>query len=262
MAVALAHLGVPTRFLSVVGDDQYGALAIAQLDEAGVDTSTVVVDPSALSGAVVILIDDQNERTIIPCALGAAYGNLSREHVDRLLMAAPKHLLLTGVALGADPTGLSYLHLARNVPAGTTLYFDPNLRQPAETVGPELTERFQEISRLADVVIAGEAEIAALVLERRAGQVFIAKAGAEGSVLTDVDGTSTHIPARRVAAVDTTGAGDAFAAGFVAARARGHDLVAAARYAAIAGALAVQSLGARVPTTWNQITEYTHEGLS
>lgn len=262
MAAALAHLGVATRFLTVVGDDDYGTLAIDQLAAAGVDTSTVIVDPQAASGVVVILIDAQGERTIIPCALGAAYEKLTIEHVDALLADPPRHLLLTGVALPADPTGLSYLHLVRNIPAGTTLYFDPNLRQPAETVTEELAERFREVSRLADVVLIGETEMAALGITRRDGQIFIAKAGDQGSTLTDSHGVVTTIAAHRVPVADTTGAGDAFAAGFVAARARGHAPEDSARFAAIAGALAVQTLGARVPTTWDQITTYTEEGLA
>ena len=262
MAAALAHLGVPTQFLTVVGDDEYGHLAVAQLEEAGVDTSTIVVDPEAASGTVVILLDDNNERTIMPGALGAAYGRLTEESVDALLASPPRHILLTGVALGADPTGQSYLHLARNVPTGTTLYFDPNLRQPPETVTPELAERFRELSRRADVVMAGANEIAALGLERRDGQIFVEKLGDQGCVMTDATGTVSRLPATIVPVVDSTGAGDAFAAGFVAAKARGHDDKSAAYCATIAGALAVQSLGARVTTTWEQITGYSEEGSS
>jgi ribokinase len=256
MAAALAHLGVPTRFLTVVGEDDYGHLAVHQLQEAGVDTSTIIFDTHSSSGVVIILIDDQNERTIIPCALGAAYEKLNASHVDALLARPAPHVLLTGVALGADPVGSSYVHLSRILPPTTTLYFDPNLRQPPETIGMELAERYREISARADVLMAGTHEIEALGLKHRQGQILIEKAGAKGAWITDADGKTVHIPAEDVDVIDSTGAGDAFAAGFVAARARSYDVLAAARCATRAGALAVQALGARVPTTWNQIDNH------
>lgn len=255
MAACLARLGVPTRFLTPVGDDEYGRLAIRQLEEAGVDARDIVVDPQSSSGAVIILVDRDNERTIIPCALGAAYEKLRSEHVDRALADPVEHILLTGVALGADPTGLSLLHLARTRPAGSTLYFDPNLRQPPETVGDELRARFQEASERADVVLVGAAEADALGLRRREGQVFITKNGAHGCRVVDAEGREWPVPALPVDLVDSTGAGDAFAAGLIASRARGNGLEAAVRHATAAGALAVRALGARVPMTWDDIQQ-------
>ena len=81
-------------------------------------------------------------------------------------------------------------------------------------------------------------------LRRRPGQVVGITLGAEGVLLLEGE-RATHVPAPRVEAVDTTGAGDVFHGAYAAAIARREGAEEAARYAATAAAMACRSFGAR-----------------
>src|SRR5690606_8154421 len=104
----------------------------------------------------------------------------------------------------------------------------------------------------ADAIIANESEAEALTgligheaqmraLGERYETVLI-KRGGQGAVLGGRDGIRVELPAQKVNVVDSTGAGDAFAAGFIAARLAGDDEAVALGKAIAAGARAVQSI--------------------
>ena len=80
-------------------------------------------------------------------------------------------------------------------------------------------------------------------------QVVALKMGAEGSFVMDRAGESHHVAAPKVEAMDGTGAGDAFIAGFIAARLRGLNLLESARIGNATGALCVGALGATAGVT-------------
>jgi sugar/nucleoside kinase (ribokinase family) len=86
-------------------------------------------------------------------------------------------------------------------------------------------------------------QMAAAILRERGAQSVIVKLGAEGCYALSDEFTG-EVPAFKVEVVDTTGAGDAFAAGFIAALARGADLKGACEAGNRAGARIVQKLGA------------------
>jgi len=93
-------------------------------------------------------------------------------------------------------------------------------------------------------VLNGPARAVAALLELGAARAAILTLGDQGLWLAEA-GHQQHLPAFAVRAVDTTAAGDAFLGGFAAALARGQDSVAACRYGAAAGALAVTRPGAQ-----------------
>jgi ribokinase len=80
----------------------------------------------------------------------------------------------------------------------------------------------------------------------------VIKRGADGAEVRAPDGTATH-PGYAVDAVDTTGAGDAFAAGYIAARLAGDEAESALATANACGALTATMPGARVPLDWTAV---------
>lgn len=260
MAVTAAHLGLGVHLITVVGDDDHGKLALAEYRDAGIDCSGVAVRTGVPTSAAIILIDARAERTIIGCSNGAAADLMTDSDLAATLSAPPAHLLLSGLMMSAESTGRACVEFARSLPATTRLYFDPNPRLQPEEITDEIRGRYRALVARADVVLAGDDELELLGFQRQPGQILVRKQGSAGSVV-ETDAGSTHIPAHTVDVVNSTGAGDAFAAAYVAATIRGRDPVAAARLATAAGALAVTSPGSRGDFDWETVVRAAGEEL-
>jgi ribokinase len=251
VAAALAGHGVPTVLVARAGDDLAGRGAVDELRAAGVDTR-VTIDAERPTGTCVVVIAPDGERTMLPdrgANLALAPGDLPA-HVLR----AAAHLHLSGYVLlhaGCRPAGLRALELARE--AGLTVSIDPASAEPLRRAGAGAFLTWVAGSHLLlpnrdeAAVLTGEQEperaARRLVRLARATEVIVTL-GADGALWTD--GTRTvHAPAPATAVADTTGAGDAFAAAWLAARRAGQEPEAALREACAAGAAAVARAGAR-----------------
>jgi ribokinase len=251
VAAALAGHGVPTVLVARAGDDLAGRGAVDELRAAGVDTR-VTIDAERPTGTCVVVIAPDGERTMLPdrgANLALAPGDLPA-HVLR----AAAHLHLSGYVLlhaGCRPAGLRALELARE--AGMTVSIDPASAEPLRRAGAGAFLTWVAGSHLLlpnrdeAAVLTGEQEperaARRLVRLARATEVIVTL-GADGALWTD--GTRTvHAPAPATAVADTTGAGDAFAAAWLAARRAGQEPQAALHAACAAGAAAVARAGAR-----------------
>ena len=216
VAAWAAALGTPVAFVCRVGDDDRGRAAIASLR--GVDVRATV-DPELPTGTCIVLVEPGGERTMLPDP-GANDGPLGE-------IPLGDHLHLTGYSLlraGPRASALAAIERARR--AGMTISVDPSswaLIRPGAI--PEV-----------DLLLPNQRE--AEVLGER-GEMVV-KLGAGGARWGDV-----HVPAEPVDVVDTTGAGDAFAAGLLTARLAGGDRRAALVAGCAAAARAVAQVGAR-----------------
>lgn len=264
-AAALARLGVDCRFVGTIGDDVYGHFAAASLTETGVDTSSIGTTVEAPTVIVIIAVQPDGERLIYvwPPA-GGAHGFLSVEAAVSAASAAD-WLHVSGICLRVAPARDALLAAmeqaqADNVPVS----FDLNLR--LENWGWD--DGFRAVVEAAvvraDIVmgaahdeivpLAGVSEDpveAALSLgdDRR---VVIARLGAAGAVACSAAGV-VPVPGFAVDVVDTTGAGDAFNAGFIAARTVTRDITEALRWGNAVAALAVTKPGARATPTVEEV---------
>ncbi|MDQ1738869.1 MAG: hypothetical protein QOE53_521 [Pseudonocardiales bacterium] len=248
-AAWLATLGVPSVFAGRVGDDSFGRDAIAALSSHGV-IPRVSIDPVTPTGVCLVLIGPDGERTMVPSA--GANATLTAAHLGADLVAAADHLHLSGYALltaGSRAAALFALRQAGGV--GASVSVDAASAGPIRSVGPE---RFlgwmppgalllANADELAALTGAGDqaAGIAALVGR---GLDVVVKRGGQGSVLGTAAG-SWHAAAEPAEVLDSTGAGDAFAAGLLAALWGGAPLVEALGHANRLGAMAVGKLGSR-----------------
>jgi sugar/nucleoside kinase (ribokinase family) len=214
VAAWLGALGVPVAFVGRVGDDVAGREALAALTALGVDVR-VAVDVTRPTGSCVVIVEPDGERTMLP---DPGANDAPAELPDGLLRAGD-HLHVAGYALlreGSRPGALAALDAARA--AGATTSLDPS--------SAALLDRGSFSGLRFDVVRANLDELRALTggddpraLCALAAEVVVTL-GAGGAVWTD--GTrGEHVPAEPAEVVDTTGAGDAFVAGLLAARSQG-----------------------------------------
>ncbi|MGN9776646.1 carbohydrate kinase family protein [Micromonospora sp. H33] len=252
-AAWLGALGVPVTLVGAVGDDGPGRDRVAELERGGVDCAVTRV-PDAPTGTVIVLAT-ADDRTMV--TERGANLRLAPEAVEAALDAAPDaaHLHLSGYTLldaGSRPAGLRALAAARQ--RGLTVSVDAASAAPLRRVGaPAFLTWVRGVDLLLvnaeeATVLAGGLDPAAQgrVLSASARRVVV-KRGAAGAVWVDRDATIAVAPARRMAVVDPTGAGDAFAAGLLSAWLTGASPEAALHRAGDLGASAVSQVGARPP---------------
>jgi len=253
LAAWLARLGVPVTLVARVGGDNAGRAQAAELSSYGVRCA-FTVDPDAATGTVVVLVGPDGERTML-CDRGA---NLRLSTAD-LPAELPSggHLHLSGYPLlhpGPRAAGLAALR--RAAAAGLTTSVDPASVAPLRATG---VEAFLAWTRGVDLLLPNlpEAQLlsghrdpvrAARALARRCAAVAVTL-GADGALWASggdaVHVPAVHLPAEPAGLLDSTGAGDAFAAGLLAAWLRGADGPSAVRSGVAVAATAVSRLGAR-----------------
>lgn len=249
--IALARLGIRTAALAYIGNDPWADLVQRQYQAAGLDTTHLVVHPTAGTPVTIVLVDETGERSFL-FELGAARDFGAEVVLARTSLLADSHWLLYGyyslvperdqelprifatarkfgclTALDAAGSG-GALDPLREILPYCDIYF-PSLveaRQQTQCDDPvEILEAFRD---------AGATGIVGLKLGP-AGALVSARRG-------EIERIEPIAPPGPL--VDTTGAGDAFFAGLLAGLLRGLSLRDAGRLAAAAGACCVTGLGA------------------
>ena len=247
VAAWLADLGAPVELIARVGTDAPGDGAVERLAAAGVVLS-IQRDPDRATGRCVVIVTPDGERTMFPDP-GA---NAHLAHFETHTWLTGEHLHASGYSLlreGSRAAILGALERARA--GGLTVSVDASSEAPLRHLGPETFLGWLEEGDLlfanaaeARALTGGatpEAAVAALV-ER--GLVAVVKRGSAGA-LAGAGNARWSVPAAPADARDTTGAGDAFAAGFLASWTRDRDIEEALRLATRLAARAVTLQGGR-----------------
>jgi sugar/nucleoside kinase (ribokinase family) len=248
-AAWLASLDIETHLVGRVGDDVIGEALADELRGVRV-TAHLARDPSLGTGKVFVLVDGSGERTMITDR-GAGEALSSKDLPARLFDGG--HLHLSGYTLSGGSrreTALKALRLGRE--NGMSVSVDPSSVTLLGEIGPE---RFLGWTRGADlcfpnleegVVLSGERDpdhVAQRMLDHY--PAIVLKLGAAGALYAGADGERVRLPAEPARVADTTGAGDALCAGFLAAWLSGAPPAAALRRGVELAARAVERLGAR-----------------
>ncbi len=228
-----------------VGVDEYGLLARRELSAAGVDCDRVMEVPGETTVKYLVVDDDGEVMVLANDGVNEAF---DPHTLDDETVASIDHLHLTG----QSPDTAARL-AERATSAGATASLDP---------GRRVCERdFSEATAFADYLFLNdrESECVAESLVDVAGAVVI-KHGTEGGTVLDrtpatgtADGEEFTHPGYDIEPVDTAGAGDAFAAGFLAAVLDGAGHEEALAVANACGAVASQTLGARTDLSWDAV---------
>ncbi len=251
-AAWLAVTGHSTSLVAAVGDDPLGRAVRDDLAVHGVEHLGPVLAEVA-TGCCVVLVDAVGERTMLPDR--GANDHLTAEHVAVLLddvglpLGQVAWVHLSGYTLlhpGSRPAGREVVARARA--AGVGLSVDAASAGPLRDLG---ADAFLDLVDGADLLLANAAELEALggeaaVAERVRG--LVTKRGADGARWSD-GREQVEVLARPAEVVDTTGAGDAFAAGFLGAWVGGAAVADALASGAARAAEAVSHRGGRPPTS-------------
>jgi sugar/nucleoside kinase (ribokinase family) len=215
---------MPARFIGCVGEDPAADVLTSELAGHGVD---VRVQRRGRTGTVVVLIDSGGERTMYPDR--AASADLAEVPDAWLESAAVLHA--PSYCFAAEPAAASVLGLIRHArQAGIPVSLDASSTGMIEAYG--LARYLNLVESIRPSVFFANAHEARLLDVTRpefAKTMTVVKNGAGSTIVTSPGGEPRAVPVPEAAAArDSTGAGDAFAAGFLAARAHGADQVEAA----------------------------------
>ena len=248
----IAALGGKTAFIGQVADDQLGAVFAHDIRAAGVRYDTPERAGQPTTGRCMIFVSPDGQRTM-NTFLGASH-YLPAGALDRALIADAAYLYIEGYLWDPEEPRAAMraaIEVARE--AGRKIAFTAS----AEFVIDRHRADFHALidGGMIDVLFANEAEIMALT---ETSDVDAAIAAVQDKVETVVvtlaekgacavrGGARTTVPAAPVAqVVDTTGAGDLFAAGFLHAQAQGHELEASLTLGALCAAEIISHFGAR-----------------
>ena len=236
-AVAAARLGARTALVAAVGDDDFGAEALRGLAAEGVDVDGVARLADVATGVALIVVDERAENQI-------AVASGANAALDGAFVAAALERLEGGVVLLSLEVGDAALLAGARGARLAVLNPAPAREVPAALLhaGPLLTPNAGEAR---DLTGEEDPRAAALALRERTGAPVVVTLGADGALLADGPGDPVRVPAPRVDAVDTTGAGDCLNGALAAELARGAALEAAVAFAVRAAALSTLRQGAR-----------------
>jgi sugar/nucleoside kinase (ribokinase family) len=210
VAAWAAALGAEARFVGKRGDDPAASLAAGELARLGVTVFGPVV--LGRNGVVVSIVGEEGER-----AMASDRGvapTLSADELEPAWFEGATHLHLSGYSLMSSPIDAAATRAAGLVRAGGgTVSVDLASRRVIVDFGPERLRRV--LAQLGpELVFANEEERAELGPEAAVDATWVLKRGAAGAAV-ERDGQKSEFPAVPAKVIDTTGAGDAFAAGYL-----------------------------------------------
>jgi len=258
-AIYLSRLGVKTSFLSALGDDPWSDDMLALWQKEGVDTSLVRRIPGRMPGLYIIQNVSSGERRFSYWRERSPAREIFAEDNQALAQSFLQHdwIYFSGVTLSLyDRAGRDLLfdYMQRANDAGAWIGFDTNFRSRGWPDMQEADRAFRQAIEMADILFASYEDMRGVF--GRSGQAMfdIAKCGEKilkqedasaRIVWRDRDEVSAPLTVKKV--VDTTAAGDSFAAAYLAARIEGKSpLMAAAAGHLLANAV-IQQPGAIIP---------------
>jgi sugar/nucleoside kinase (ribokinase family) len=247
-SLVLGLLGVPVRLLAGIGSDHQGRFVLEKLERAGVDTSRVTV-LDAPTAASIVIVNRAGDRGFLH-RLGAS----AAAFADPIAFT-PEVIAGMSHYHYASPFGLPRLRpraaatLEAAHAAGLTTSLDTNWDSEGRWMRdlgpcmPHLDIIFMNEDEARMTTGSADPRAAARCLLDAGAGTAVIKLGARGCAIYS-NGAEIVCPGFAVDAIDTTGAGDCFVAGYLAALHRGEPPAAAGRFANAVAALSVRQIGA------------------
>lgn len=258
-ALAAARCGAAVSLIGAVGNDPNAALATALLETSGIDLGAVTT-VEAPTGVAVINVADDGENTIVvvPGANASVDAVAVRQSAAVISEAAvvvlQGEIPADGIAAAASlATGRVLLNLAPVIAVDPAVILAANPLVVNEHEGALVLAQLDQ-----DAAVPADDHALVAALRGQGIPAVVLTRGADGAICSDDAGTHL-VPAPKVDAVDTSGAGDAFVGALSTRLAAGESLLDASRYAARVGAFAVQGHGTQpsYPTLADALPEVT-----
>jgi ribokinase len=239
-AVAAARLGSAVAMVGRVGDDGQGSWLRGVLSADRVDVTHVRADRDATTGMALIAVDRNGENTIV-VSPGANARVSARDVAKAREVVGAADVVLLQHEVPQDAVGAA-IEAARGV-----VVLNPaparGLAGPVDVLVPNRGE--------LETLAGGSGDPVTLARSVAGAKAVVVTLGAEGAVVVEGE-RAERVPAPRVKAVDTTGAGDAFCGALAQALADGAPLVEAARWAVRVAAVSVTRHGAQGGLPWRE----------
>ena len=242
---ALAGLGLKTGFIGAAGNDAEGKILLEDFEKREVDTKGIAILPGK-TGVIIGFVDAKGERTLYPYP--GANSMMEEKDIDFNYAKSAKFLHITSF-VGEKQFGLQK-KLASEL-TDTCISFSPG-----DLYTKKGLRALLPIIKKSAVIFLNETEIKDLTgksyaegsraLTDKGARIVAVTLGAKGCFVSDGK-DAYHVPAKKAKVADTTGAGDAFAAGFLHKMIRGGSILDAARSGNDLACLCIKKVGAR---TW------------
>ena len=247
--IAIGQFGGKAAYKTILGDDQLGEFYANEFRDLGIHLEAEII-PNSVTGTCLVLITPDAERTMMT-ALGVN-SNYNKDHLVEHTIARSEWLYTEGYRL-TEPGGAEAIkeavEIARKNDTNIAFTFSDSF------VVEVFRDRVEEIAEFTDLVFCNEVEamsftgtndpeIAFDELKKRFQNVVLTR-GADGAMIHYQDET-VHIPSYKTTPVDTTGAGDMFAAGFMYGITHGFSAEKSGHLASFAASKIVSQFGARL----------------
>lgn len=281
VAVGLARLGAKSTFLGKVGEDVLGKFLKQTLNDFGVGTNQMNLMRDVRTGVVFVTNAEDGERSFDFYIDPSADRYLENKDIDEEDFVSHKILHFGSISMISSPSKEATHHAVRLAKQNDMIVsYDPNLRLGLWDSEENARETIKSMLSQADVLKISEEELEFITGEKGIKEgveklleyeipLIIVTLGAEGSYV--FKGISNeHVPAMKVKAVDTTGAGDAFVSGILYSLHEYEgdmesltlqEAVEMARFASVSGALAASTKGAMTALpTLEEVNSQLREG--
>jgi len=259
--VGVARLDSTSGAITAVGEDPFGQFLIQELKKNQVDTSRVKVKKGTLTTLAFVANEPETgERSFIfyrkPWVSGTSDSALSIQDIDFEYVKNAKILHVSGFALSQNPSRKAILSAVKHAKKeGVKVSFDPTLRLDVWSSERTIRELYKQMLKFTDIATFSREEAAFIFktedLERAAKtslkygvNIVGIKLGVNGALVMTKEGKRVHVPAFKVRAIDTTGAGDGWNAGLLVGILKEWDLETCVIVANAVGALVVTKRGA------------------
>ena len=218
---ALNAYGKKTAFLGKVGDDAFGHLLVGTLEQAGIETKGVIVDPDVFTTLAFVTFDETGDRSFSFARKPGADTQICWEEVDKTMIDEAKIFHFGTLSLTGEPARTTTQKaVAYAKEQGKLITCDPNLRKPLWATMEEAKKQILWSLQQADVVKISDEEVdflwectpeegAEKLLSECGVSLAMVTLGPKGCLLKTVN-AACSVPGPKVSPIDTTGAGDIF----------------------------------------------------
>ncbi|MDH5266230.1 MAG: carbohydrate kinase family protein [Candidatus Bathyarchaeota archaeon] len=243
--VGLARLGCKVGFIGKVADDREGRMLLKDFRREGVDTSGITVAKCGRSGTAMGFVDEKGQRALYVDP--GVNDTIEFKETNKEYVFKTKFLHLTSFI--GEKSFQAQKNLIKTLPKNVKISFDPGelYARKGATLEPIIKKTFVLMPHAKELgLLTGTADYkkGADILCRKGVKIVAVKLGSKGCYITD--GKEKHlIEAFKVKVVDTTGAGDAFCAGFLYGLISGKSLYECGRISNFVASRCIMKMGAR-----------------
>lgn len=223
---ALSKLGLKTGFIGKVGDDMHGIFLKKTLEEQGIDTKGLIVDPNVFTTLAFVELSDKGERSFSFARKPGADTCLREDEIDKGDLTRTKVFHFGSLSLTNEPVRsatIACVEEAKKV--GTIISYDPNYRALLWDSREKAKEQMRSVLKYVDVLKISEEETdlltdyqdpldASKILIEKGISIVVVTLGSEGALIRTKESASL-VKGFTSDVVDTTGAGDSFWGGFL-----------------------------------------------